>query len=130
MCIIKKIQFLIILSITVFFLSSCKKSIENQIDGAWKLSNIDSAGTNEFEEWYFNKGNFSVVLVKNDGSHIQRSVGEYIIIYKLKNLRRVLSVTKSTNSALVDDWKITKLTANFLTLRHSEGSILLEFTKE
>ena len=86
--------------------------------------------SNEYEEWHIENSSFYVVMVKNDGSQTQISQGEYKITDKIYNLKRIFSVTKSTDNSLIDEWRIKELTKEYLTLRSSNGSILLEFTKQ
>ena len=121
---------IVIFLLCVLLFSSCKKGIENKIDGVWRITNIANASSNEYDEWHIENGYFYVEHISANGSHSQTSQGEYKIKDKIYNFRRIFSVTKSTNNNLIDDWRIKKLTNEYLTLRSSNGGIFLEFTKQ
>lgn len=125
---------LIILFSLIFFLpiSSCKKSIENKIEGTWRRVNIADINSSEFDEWRFNSGYIYVVHYKATSAYMDTlsySYGEYVV----KNVffKRILSITKSTDADLVGNWRIDKLNRKYLNIYPDKAYLeYLEFTKK
>ncbi len=121
------ILFSVILLLSV---SSCKKNIEDKINGTWIKANVEDIDSGEFDKWRFDDGYIYIVHYKATGSHIDTisySFGEYVI--KITHFKRILSVTKSSGS-IVGDWRIDKLNKKNLIIYRNVIDDYLEFTKE
>jgi len=123
-----KILFLIIL---ILFVSSCKKIIEDKIDGRWRRVNVNNVTSDTFEEWQLNNGSLYVDSIYVNGLYTNTiSYGEYVI--KSKFFKRFFSVTKTSNNSVVSfgDWKIEKLTKQHLIIYRPESGLYIEFEKQ
>jgi hypothetical protein len=113
----------VIAILLIIFTTSCKKSVENKIDGKWRRINVVNASADVFEDWEFSNGYFTVFQYSLNGSTIDTmdyNTGEYTI--KTKLFKRILSITKvnkptNTNyTNYICDWTIEKLTKKYLTI--------------
>jgi hypothetical protein len=135
----KKQLLLLFLILFIFLLaSSCKKNVENKIDGTWKMVNTGRfylVSSDTIEHWEFKNGNLikyttiGGAIVSNPPSFS----GEYSI--KIKVLKRILKIS-NTNSFNDCDWTIEKLSKKYLTIYTTTyggspgGQEYREFTKE
>ena len=107
----------------MIFTTSCKKSVENKIDGKWRKINLVNASSDVFEDWEFSNGYLTIFEYSLNGSTVDTvsyNTGEYTI--KSKLFKRTLSITKINNATNINfynyigDWKIEKLSDKYLTL--------------
>lgn len=120
----KRLYYVSIIAILlIIFTTSCKKSVENKIDGKWRRINLVNASSDVFEDWEFSNGYFTVFQYSLNGSTVDTidyNTGEYTI--KAKLFKRILRITKvynpsSTNyTNYICDWTIDKLTKKYLTI--------------
>lgn len=135
----KKASLLIILFLLFLFVTSCKKHVENKIDGKWKRVNVVNATSDTFEDWEFSDGYFDILSYSVNGTIIDTlcyTPGKYTI--KMKLFKRILVLSNLYNStcnpyasSYNGDWTIEKLTKKYLTFyRNNPGMEYREFTKE
>ncbi|HPS45643.1 MAG TPA: hypothetical protein PKZ21_00600 [Bacteroidales bacterium] len=117
----KKKLILLLAFISIFYLSSCKKAVEADIEGDWKKMDMNNPLSSQYEMWHIKEGAFYIVKVSSSGAQTQLYKGEYIIKNKFYLFQRLFSITSCTNQDLVRDWKIRKLTDNYLTLMSKDG---------
>lgn len=117
----KKKLILLLAFISIFYLSSCKKAVEADIEGDWKKMDMNNPLSSQYEMWHIKEGAFYIVNVSSSGVQTQLYKGEYIIKNKFYLFQRLFSITSCTNQDLVRDWKIRKLTDNYLTLMSKDG---------
>jgi hypothetical protein len=129
----KKFVGLLLLSLIVFTFSSCKKHVENKIEGDWRETNVINPYSDELIDWKISGGNFDIIQSFTDNTNIfQLASGTYVI--KIKPFKKIFSVTSCTDSVHYKaDWKITKLTNKFLSISISKNTLPVtyyEFTKQ
>lgn len=117
----KKKLILLLAFISIFYLSSCKKAVEADIEGDWKKMDMNNPLSSQYEMWHIKEGAFYIVSVSSNGAQTQLYNGEYIIKNKFYLFQRIFSITSCTNQDLERDWKIRKLTDNYLTLMSKDG---------
>jgi len=120
----KRLYYLSVIAILlILFTTSCKKSVENKIDGKWRKVNLVNASSDVFEDWEFSNGYFTIFEYSLNGSvvdTISYNTGEFTI--KTKLFKRILSITKINNATNINyynyvcDWTIDKLTKKYLTI--------------
>jgi len=112
------------LSSLFFFTSSCKKTVENKIDGKWKKIDVANVNSDTYWQWEFSDGYLAMIECEINGNKIdtlQYLPGDYTI--KRKDIfKRLLIITDSQYGYMVGEWQITKLTSKILTLyRNGNG---------
>ncbi len=105
---------------TIIF-SSCKKSVENKIDGTWRKVNLENVNANVFEDWTFTGNYFYVLHTNGIGGYDTISNGTYAI--KMKLFKRYLSIETSTDNSIIDDWRIDKITKGQLVIYRQQGGL-------
>jgi len=117
---------LIVLIVSIVVVTSCKKSIENKLEGQWKRVNVVNVNSDIFEYWNFSGGYIYVLQSKVANSGYDTlSYGTYTV--KANLFKRYLSI--ETNSTI--KWTIDKLTKKQLVLYRDNGGMeYREFTKE
>jgi hypothetical protein len=123
---------ILILSISFF---ACKKSVENRLEGHWRLVNLENPYADEVEEWHFT-GHYIYFLKIHVNAAVTDTLGWCSYKVKANPLRKKVVIENNTwkNSQYADltEFGIHKLTSKYLILVNDEkgGLIYNEFTKK
>jgi len=116
----------------LFTFFSCKKHVENRIEGDWRETNVINPNSTELIDWKISGGNFDIIQSFTDNTNIfQQASGKYVI--KVKPFKKIFSVTSCTDASYKADWEITKLTNKFLSIAVAKNTLpvdYFEFTKQ
>jgi hypothetical protein len=121
--------------ILIFFFVSCKKNVEDRIDGMWRRVNVIHFYSDTFEDWSFD-GKYLYILRTIAGSQSYDTLGYGGYTIKASPFRKQLTMTDFTIPyySMSPTWSIEKLTHKYLTLYRpypgNAGSEYLEFTKK
>lgn len=113
---------------TIIF-SSCKKSLENKIEGLWTRVNVVNVNSSIFQVWNFDGGYLYVLQTKSGGGYDTLSHATYAVWTGV--FTKHVSIEGSTDNSLIDEWTIDKLTNKKLVIFKKNGGLdYFEFTKE
>lgn len=122
--------------ILLLFFTSCKKNVENRIDGMWRKVNVINMNSDTFENWSFD-GKYLFILRTIGGSQHYDTLGYGGYTIKASPFRKQLIMNDDFNIlyySMSPTWSIQKLTSKILTLYRpypgNAGSEYLEFTKQ
>lgn len=134
-----KISFLIVgafafISVTIF---SCKKQVENEIEGRWMKEAFINSNDADSAIWTFTNG---MLYIKNMSDSALSDTGKYLVIEKnLKNYVRVTQLKEPQGYQPYNgDWRVIQYRKDKLTLAKPDrkpgteepsGNILREFTR-
>mgnify|MGYP001573180204 CR=1 FL=1 len=112
-----KHKFIIIITGLILFSGvSCTKNLEDKVDGTWRRINVATPNSDDFEEWKFETGNFSVSkFSSSSGTTTLEAYGEYEVKYK-KFVKRYIYITKCSDAYYQANFRIDKLSKTTLTL--------------
>jgi hypothetical protein len=117
------------------FFISCKKNVENRIEGTWRKVNVIHMYSDTFEDWSFD-GKYLYILRTIGGSQSYDTLGYGGYTIKASPFRKQLFMDDFTIPyySMQPKWSIEKLTSKILTLNRpypgNAGSEYLEFTKK
>lgn len=124
-----------ILVVIVLFLAvstiSCKKTVEDKIDGYWRVIDVTNVNSDEVEEW-----NFTEQYIYFLRSHVNTSgtdtLGWCTFKIKASPFRKKLIIENSTYQPYQAEWVIDKLNSKVLVLLTDElgGVTTKEFSKK
>jgi hypothetical protein len=116
--------------ILLAFFTSCKKNVEDRIDGMWRRVNVVNTAADQFEDWSFDNGYIYILRTKaGNPTYDTLGYGDYTI--KANPIRKKLCINHFSDSYMIDKWTIQKLTAKVLVLyRQDPGEEYREFTKK
>lgn len=134
-----KVSFLVVgalafVSVTIF---SCKKQVENQVEGKWQKESFIGSVDADSATWTFTNG---VLYINNTTNPFLSDTGKYIVVEKnLKNYIRVDQLNEPLGyQPLNGDWKVIQYRKDRLTLAKPDrkpgteepsGNILREFSR-
>ena len=125
-------KYLILISSLIILITffSCKKHIENKLEGDWRQVNVINPYSDVFVDWIFKDGNLNIIQTYADSTGIDTlAYGQYIIKDKFPLFKRILSITQCTNPAYIGDWKILKLNHSALEIALQKDDLTYyEFT--
>lgn len=110
---------------------SCKKTVEDKIDGYWRVVNVININADEVEEWNFTE--HYIYFLK---SHVNTSgtdtLGFCNFSIKASPFRKKLVITNSTYKPYEAEWVIDKLNSKVMILITDElgGVVTKEFSKK
>jgi hypothetical protein len=126
-------KYLILISSLIILITffSCKKHIENKLEGDWREQNLVNVYSDTLIDWNFKDGSFNIIQTYRDSVVLDTlASGNYVIKDKFPLFRRILSITTCTDPTYKGDWRIMKLSSSFLTIALQTNDLnYYEFTK-
>ncbi len=119
----------------VLFLSiasiSCKKSVENKIEGYWKVIDVTNVNADIIEEWNFTE-RYIYFLRSHVNSTVTDTLGWCEFRIKANPLRKKLIIENSTFEGYQAEWVIDKLNSKVMVLLTDDlgGVVTKEFSKK
>lgn len=117
--------------IAILYISCTESSVENKIDGNWKLidmSNVNSSDS--YTEWTILSGYIYMKSIQ-PGSTAYDTLNNGIYNIKIKRLSRYLCLSECSDYHWDGDYKITKLNSKYLVLVRDQDLLeMYEFTKK
>ena len=89
--IMKKTFILLSASLVLLFIYSCKKHVENKIEGDWRQVNVINPNSDVYIDWTLSEGYFYIIQSYSDSLKIDTlAYGQYIIKDKFPLFKRIL----------------------------------------
>ncbi|MFH0866975.1 MAG: hypothetical protein V1904_12330 [Bacteroidota bacterium] len=109
---------------------SCESSVENNIDGTWRMINVGDLSPDKYTEWTLMDGYIHMIETYVDSTNLDTlNYGSYTI--KIKRLTRYLRLSENSKSQWDGDWKIDKLNSKYLVLVRDQDYLeYYEFVKK
>lgn len=122
------ISSIVIICISVFVFS-CKKSVEDKIDGTWRMINVGNLTSDDYVEWELNNG-YIYMLQTQSGNPTLDTMDHGTYSIKIKRFTRFLRLADfdtvvNTTWSWNGDFKITKLNSKYLVIEKDQD--LLEY---
>jgi hypothetical protein len=120
----------ILFLVAILYVSCTESSVENKIDGTWRMINMGNLTPDEYVEWNLVGGYIYMLHTQTGSTSIDTiSYGNYNI--KIKRLSRFLCLTESSKESWNGDYKITKLNSkNLVIVKDQDMLEMYEFTKK
>jgi hypothetical protein len=121
---------LIVIVIVSLFYFSCQKTVEDKIDGTWRMINIGNFPADEYREWTLIGGYYYMLKTQPGNPNYDTiAFGNYNI--KIKRLSRYLILSETNQGNWDGEWKIDKLNDKYFVVeRHEYGLEYYEFVKK
>lgn len=119
----------VVITVSVFYFS-CESSVENKIDGTWRMINMGNLNPDEYVEWTLMGGYIYMMQTQSGSSTLDTlNYGNYNI--KIKRFSRFLCLTECSKDTWNGDYKITKLNSKYMVLVRDQDLLeMYEFVKK